>query len=55
LKFSLRNLCGLCVSAVIGLEKKHRGDAENAEVTQRVETAPVSESAWSCIGPKKEI
>jgi hypothetical protein len=25
---------------VIGPEKKHRRDAENAEVAQRVETAP---------------
>ena len=34
--FSLRNLCVLCVSAVnFGLT--NRGDAEDAEITQRVE------------------
>ena len=32
LKVSLRYLGGLCVSAVMGLEKKHRRDAENAEI-----------------------
>ena len=32
---SLRTLCVLCVSAVNWAEQKNRGDAENAEVTQK--------------------
>jgi hypothetical protein len=40
--FSLRNLCVLCVSAVRSGALNGIGDAEDAEVAQRVETPSAS-------------